>query len=184
MATKKKVTHKVKVKVPVLSTVRPPQADLDAGSIVLSGPKLKGSRQITQQIRQAITGITLDQTMEGASTLTVTVTDWSMALMRSQLLTGAVTVNFDAIDYTLTKVARADTIMTLTFEETAVSLLRLYSKAKKADRATTTRAQFVRSMVQEVTQARIPFQCPEVNTKQNVGKPTANAVMAQRIWQA
>ena len=183
MAAKPK-PKKVTVKVPVLSTVRPPAADLDVSSIILSGPKLKGSRQITQQIRQAITGITLDQTMEGASTLTISVTDWSMALMRSQLITGAVTVKFDSIDYTLTKVARADTVMTLTFEETAVALLRLYSKPRKADRSNTTRAQFIRSMVQEVTQARIPFQCPEVNSRQNVAKPTANAVMAQRIWQS
>ena len=184
MPAAKRKPKKVKVKVPVLSTVRPPQADLDVSSITLSGPKLAGSRQITQQIRQAITGVTLEQTMEGASTLTISVTDWSMALMRSQLITGSVTVKFDAIDYTLTKVARADTVMTLTFEETAVALLRLYSKPKKADRANTTRAQFVRSMVQEVTQARIPFQCPEVNTKQTVAKPTANVALAARTWQA
>lgn len=178
----KKVTHHVTVKVPVLSAVRPPAADLDVSSLVLSGPKLKGTKQLSQQIRQAVTAMTLAQTMEGASTLTISVTDWSGALMRSQLLTGAVTVTFDGLSYTLTKVARADTVMTLTFEETAVALLRLYNKPKKANRDNTTRAQFVRSMVQEVTQARIPFQCPEVNVRQNVAKPTANRVMAQRTW--
>ena len=68
----------------------------------------------------------------------------------------------------MVKVSKSDTALTLTFEETAVSLLRLYSSPRKSDRATTTRAQFVRSLVQEVKEARIPFACPEVNKRQAV----------------
>ena len=39
---------------------------------------------------------------------------------------------------------------------------------------TTTRAQFVRSMVREVTQARIPFACPEVNRRQAIAAQKQN----------
>lgn len=178
MATKKAPT---KVKVPTLSQVRPPRGDFDVSRILLSGPKQKGKR-LSAQVRGAITDGGIEQTIEGASTLTLTIYDWAEGLLHSQLILGAVTVTFDGLDFTLTKIARADDKMTLTFEETAVNLLRQYKSAKKADRANTTRAQFVRSMVQEVTQAHIPFVCPEVNTKQPVGKPTVLVARTRRRW--
>lgn len=178
MATKKAPT---KVKVPTLSTVRPPRGDFDVSRITLSGPKQKGKR-LSAQVRGAITDGSIEQTMDGASTLTLVIYDWAEGLLHSQLILGAVTVNFDGLDFTLSKVARQDQSMTLTFEETAVNLLRQYKSPKKADRANTTRAQFVRSMVQEVKQARIPFVCPEVNTKQPIGKPTVALARTKRQW--
>jgi|SRR5215467_6325442 len=162
---------RAKVKVPVLGAVRPPRADFDVAAITLSGPKT-GNRRLSVQLRSAITDGTIETTIDGASTLTLVVTDWAEGLLHSELITGALTVTFDGESFTLTKIARQDTSMTLTFEDTAVNLLRKYNKAKKADRANSTRAQFVRSMVQEVTEARIPFMCPEVNDKQPIGKPT------------
>ena len=161
----------VRVRVPSLSTVRPPRSDLDVSRLTLKGPKVKGHKQLATQIQQAITSGQLETTIEGASTLTLTVTDWSEGLLKSQLITGAVQLSFDGEDYVLTKLARQDTIMTLTFEDRAVNLLRGFSKAKKANRANTTRAQFVRSMVQECANPRIPFHCPEVNVKQPIAEP-------------
>jgi hypothetical protein len=64
--------------------------------------------------------------------------------------------------------------MTLTFEETAVYWLRQYDNRKKAERDTTTRAQFIRSMVREVSQVRIPFECPEVNVRQPIATKPNN----------
>lgn len=164
--TKVKPKDKKKVKVkppPRLSTVRPPAADLDPGKMTLAG------KPVGAKLRAAITDTSLEQTIAGASTLTLTVDDWAGGLMNSQLVKGATTLIFDAISFTLIKLDRQDDgTMTLTFEETAVNLLRQYNKPKKANRANTTRAQFVRSMVTEVTQARIPFKCPEVNDKQPI----------------
>lgn len=166
-----------------LPSVRPPKADLDVGKLILSGPKMAGKPWLTATVTAAVTGSTLETTIEGASTLTLTVTDWYGKLMRSQLLKGPVQITFDGEDYVLTKVARADTILTLTFEDRAVNLLRQYTKARKADRANTTRAQFIRSMVNEVTQARIPFVCPEVNKRQAIARPTVVVRMrTQRAW--
>lgn len=156
---------KVKVKVrkpPALALVRPPAADLDVANLTLQG------KQLSAKLKQAITDGSIEQTVQGASTLTLTVADWAHGLLRSKLLTGQVTLTFDGLSFTLVKLSKQDTSLTLTFEETAVSLLRLYSSPRKADRATTTRAQFVRSLVQEVKEARIPFQCPEVNVRQQV----------------
>ena len=184
--TKKKSTKKkpVKVKVRTLSTVRPPRTDFDVAKITLSGPKQKG-KPLSAQVRGSITDASLEQTIEGASTLTLVIFDWAEGLLHSQLIKGAVTVKFDNLDFTLTKIARQDEKMTLTFEETAVNLLRQYKSAKKADRANTTRAQFIRSMVREVKEAHIPFHCPEVNVKQPIAKPKVLVARTKRDarWQ-
>lgn len=145
-----------------LSTVRPPAADLDVSNLTLQG---KG---LSAKLKQAITDGSIEQTNQGASTLTLTVADWAGGLLRSAVLAGGVTLTFDGLSFTMVKLSKSDTALTLTFEETAVSLLRLYSSPRKANRDASTRAQFVRSLVTEVTEARIPFMCPEVNKRQAV----------------
>jgi hypothetical protein len=146
-------------------TVRRVRSDLDLGRMILQG------QTMSAQLRNAVTDCQLEQTTDGASTLTIAVSDWYERLLRSPIITGASTLVFDGISFTLVKTTRQDNTITLTFEETAVNLLRLYDSARKANRANTTRAQFVRSMVREVTQARIPFRCPEVNVRQPIASP-------------
>lgn len=166
MATKRK-KRPVRVKPPPrLGVVRPPQADLDPGKLTLQGKKLSVA------LTRAITDMTMEQTIEGASTLTMTVADYSGAFLRSQLLTGQVTVTFDHLEFVLVKTAKGDRAVTLTFEERAVNLLRQYRKPRKANRDSTTRAQFVRSLITEVTQARIPYAIPEVNVRQDIASST------------
>jgi hypothetical protein len=159
---KKKVAA-VKVKLPPrLGVVRAPQADLDPGSLVLQGGP------IPVQLAQAVTTMVLTQTMQGASTLEITVADYTGDFVRSSLLKGGLTLTWDGIQYTLVKTAKGDRTVTLTLEESAVNLLRQYTKPKKAARALVTRAQFVRSLITEVKQARIPYSIPEVNVRQQV----------------
>lgn len=160
--------HPVKVKPPPrLGVVRPPRVDVDPGNLKLQG------KDLSVALSRAITDMQVEQTMEGASTLTMTVADDSGAFMRSQLLTGQVRVTFDHLEFVLVKTARGERTMTLTFEERAVNLLRQYRKPRKANRATVTRAQFVRSLITEVTQARIPYAIPEVNVRQPVAARTS-----------
>jgi hypothetical protein len=141
--------------------------------LILTGAK-GGKNALSTQIQSLVTSSTLETTIEGASTLTLTVSDWSRRLLHNPLIMGPVQLTFDGEEFVLTKVSKQDTIITLTFEDRAVNLLRQYSKPKKADRAHTTRAQFVRSMVQEVKEARIPFVCPEIQAKQQILKSKAN----------
>jgi hypothetical protein len=172
-ATAKRKHKHVKVKVPHrLSTVRAPAADLDVSNLTLN------SKPVSAKLRQAITDGSLDQTIQGASTFALTVEDWYEGLLHSRLVAGASTLAFDGISFTLVKTSRQGTAMTLTFEETAVNLLRQYTKAKKAARDGTTRAQFVQSMVREVKEATIPFKCPEVNIVQPVAKSKVQATPA------
>lgn len=160
-ATKSK--RAVKVRVPVLSTVRPPRADLDVSAL-----RLKNGKTLSPKLQNSITDGSLDQTISGASTLTLTVNDWGKTLLLSAFAQTASTLTFDGLDFTLVKISRQQDATALTFEETAVNLLRRYTKPRKATRDSTTRAQFVRSMVREVKEAVIPFQCPEVNKRQPI----------------
>jgi len=159
----KKHIDPVKVKLPArLGVVRPPAADLDPGSLVLQGGP------IPVQLARAVTTMVLTQTMQGASTLEITVADYTGDFLRSKLLRGGLTLVWDGVQYTLVKTAKGDRNVQLTFEESAVNLLRGYNRPKKAARALVTRAQFVRSLITEVTQARIPYSIPEVNVRQPV----------------
>jgi hypothetical protein len=165
MATKPapvKVTVRSRHLPAALATARPPAADLDVSNLTLQG---KG---LSARIKQAVTDGSIEQTIQGASTLTLTVADWAGGLLHSAVLAGGVTLTFDGLNFTMVKLSKTDTALTLTFEETAVNLLRQYSSPRKSDRATTTRAQFVRALVQEVKEARIPFACPEVNKRQAI----------------
>ena len=160
-----------------LSTVRRPSviADLDPGTIKLQG---KG---VSAKVQAAVTNLQLESRIDGSGTLTLVVYDNAKTLLRSQLLTNLVTMDFDGVNWTMVKLAAGESDVTLTFEETAVSLLRLYKKGKKADRTTTTRAQFVRSMITEVKEARIPYRIPEVNTKQKVAAG-ATPMTRMSLW--
>ena len=173
MATK---TLKPKTKAKPLGTFRPPPSDLDVQRM-----KLQGDKATAADMRRSITSGELQMTIEGASTLTVKVRDYTRALLNSALLQTEAYVNVDNIEYSLSKVTHTDNELTLIFEETAVHLLRKYKKPKKANRDNTTRAQFIRSMVTEVKERKIAFNCPEVNLKQPVGKSGAATALLERL---
>lgn len=176
MATaSKSKRHPIKVRVPRLGVVRAPASDLDVANMRLQG------KPFPARLKQAVSDGSIETTISGASTLTLTVADWAHGLLRSQLLTGACTLTFDNVPYSLVKITTTDRYtVQLTFEERAVNLLRQYDSPKTANRDSTTRAQFVRSMVKEVKEAVIPFACPEVNAAQPVA---ASASPAGVSWQ-
>ena len=149
-----------------LGTVRPPARDLDIDSI-----NLQGDRSMVARLKRSVTSVELDMTIEGASTLTIVVADPSRRLLQSQLTRTKSVCIVDNVSYTLVKVARDEDDLTLTFEETAINILRRYSKPRKANRKNTTRAQFIQSLVREPTEAVIPFRCPELDEKQPALKP-------------
>jgi hypothetical protein len=156
-------TGAVAVRLPArLGVVRAPAANLDPGSLVLQGGP------IPIQLAQSVTNMVLTQTMQGASTLEITVADYTGDFIRSRLIRGGLTLTWDGVQYTMVKTTKQLGSVLLTFEESAVNLLRQYNKPKKAPRSLVTRAQFVRSLITEVKEARIPFAIPEVNVRQPV----------------
>jgi hypothetical protein len=148
-----------------LGTAARPASDLDVDRLIL-----RGEKRLTVNLKGLIVEGTLEQTIEGASTLTIVVRDAERGLLRSSLVRTRSMMWVDGIWYSLAKVSRQGNAVTLLFEETAVSLLRRYQRPRKANRANTTRAQFVRTLVKEVREATIPFRIPEVNERQPIAK--------------
>lgn len=158
----------VNTKARPLGTYRQPAQDLDLDRLQLRGP-----RDVVVNLKRSTSSVELLQTIEGASTLTIKVRDYSRHLLRSALPRTRSTLVLDNIEFTLVKVAHEENEITLIFEETAINLLRRDSTStpKKANRANTTRAQFIRGMINEVTERRIPFQCPEEKVRQPITPP-------------
>ena len=160
---------KVKTKakpLPSTGTVRPPAKDLDVADLDLRGD----SGQVAH-LKRATTEVTLTMTLDGASTLEMKVRDPHRTLLHSALVRTHSQLVLDGVEYTLVKVARDGNELTLTFEETAINVLRQYSKPRKANRKNTTRAQFIKGLVDEPTRVSIPFRCPELDERQPQLKP-------------
>ena len=146
-----------------LQTARAPSDDLAIGNLKLMG------KSLSLHVSELITAVTLEETMDGASTLTLGVFDPDRHILRSSLIaTAGTTVMFDQVSYTLVGRELTDANLTLVFEETAVNVLRGERGPVKANRYNTTRAQFIRSLVRQPKQYEIPFHSPEVNVRQPI----------------
>lgn len=162
--------------------------DYRLGSFTLDVP---GSKAFDADIAQAILTAELELTMEGASTLTLTVEDSDGSFLKSGTLVTwvwgkdtnigkddkwlrvgrAVDAKLDDINFRLVKVSKAATTLTLTFEERAVGLLRRKKGARKASRAKLTRAQFVQTLIREVkAYGGVKSFIPEAAKKQPIAK--------------
>lgn len=149
----------------------------------------------TVDIAAAMTSAELELTVEGASTLTITVADADHALLTSGVFTRwtwgetglrdekgwvtkgrAVDAYLAAPDGTrawfrLVKVSKADDVLTLTFEDRIVSYLRAHKGTKKLARSAGTRAMFIRSLAREVNvEGGIATFIPELSVKQPIAK--------------
>jgi hypothetical protein len=144
-------------------------------------------------VADAITGGDLERTMEGASTLTLTLHDPHRALLRNPDLARAIDMSFAGYWWRLVKVSKSGDALTLTFEDRDVAYLRQHTKPRKAFRNTVTRAEFIRQLVREVGQRpahgktpkwiaakRITFVCPELTKVQPIGDAQATKAPARR----
>jgi hypothetical protein len=143
-------------------------AQTPARPLELQDLRLQGDNKVVAALNRAMTSATQDTSMEGASTVVLTVRDPARGLLRSNLVKNKSTLVLDRVQYRLVRVARDGNQLTLTFEETAVNVLREFDSPRKANRANTTRAQFVKTLVQEPKEFVIPFRCPELNEKQAI----------------
>jgi hypothetical protein len=115
-------------------------------------------------------------TMDGASTLELTIYDPEWLVEESGLLElnddgriDALDVVLDTLVFRLAEVKREDPDeLQLIFEDRAVQLLREHTKPMTASRGSTTRAKFVEKMVGEVRAHPIPFYSPQKGVKQRV----------------
>jgi hypothetical protein len=151
---------------------------LDLSDMTLYGVQ-PWTRGLQQNLRMSITSAVIEQTVEGASTLTLTVRDPLRGLLRSDLVRYKSLLVLDDVRYRLVKVGRAPGgELKLIFEVAAVQVLRQYDHPWKANRATMTRAQFVERLLREPKDVWIPYSIPEVAVRQPIAPASTSATQA------
>lgn len=129
-----------------------------------------GNGRDRARLQAALLDAVRDGTLEGTTTFTVQVLDRGGSLLRSELIRRRPLITVDDIGYRFAAVAYNMRQLTLTFEPDDVTILRNYDEPLKANRATTTRAQFVGMMMREPKHAHIRFRCPVMNERPPIAK--------------
>jgi hypothetical protein len=151
---------------------------------------------ITEEFQNAIKDGEIIENMEGATAVSFIIEDPQRNLLHRGLLDKWVNLNarlnhvsrdkhrhlhvvatpewrdihgrLDGRDLALAGVTKSGNEFSLTMENRAVNELRKYRSHKTWNRATFTRAQAIKSMVEEVKGYKIPFYCPELDKKQPI----------------
>lgn len=125
-------------------------AALDLDSLVVNG---RDARKHHADVLAAVTsdsgGVTMTETITGASTVRFTMMDPDRALLRSGLFSGRSTIVLDGAGWELAQVRWLGGTGRLeaTFEDLAVAHLRRRKGSRKAEAGTVTRAGFVRNLI-------------------------------------
>lgn len=170
----------------------------DASRMVLN---VEGSSKYDLDVADSLTGASLSLTVEGASTLTLSIEDPGLNLLNGGTLarwawgeTGlhdehhwirkgnAVSIHLDDIWLRLVKASKqAPTSLTLTSEDRIVNELRRHHGAKSANRSHVTRAEFVKMLADQVkAHGGIEVFIPELHKKQKIAKSTQKLFKGDR----
>lgn len=144
------------------------ESDID--SITLLDRPWRGN--VTQAVQEA----TLTRTLEGASTLTITVDDSDRELLNSRLLENRYKIRLDGLEFGLAAISKSGRNLELVHEDWEVVRMKRHGKGhpKKAFRDQVTRAEFVYSLVHEIKHPKIPFYSPEIHTEQPIADAPAD----------
>jgi hypothetical protein len=129
--------------------------DLETINLLLKG-------LAAEPLIDSIVSADIERTIEGASTLTITIVDPRRILQNSPYLSQECDTYVDGLWFRLVSVDKQDDNMILTFEDREVAVMRTYNKPKTAAWGKMSRAVFIKSMVKEVQEFNIPFICPEI----------------------
>lgn len=132
--------------------------DLDLRELALIHPHHAPFR-----FEEAIIDGHVNRTIEGASTVTLTVNDRYGYIRKSGRLGSAVDIKIDGLWFRLVKVSKSGNNLDLTFESREVAILRTYNKFRASKWGQLTRARFAQILVREVKEFHIPFICPELH---------------------
>jgi hypothetical protein len=138
------------------------------GQVDLTTFKLARRGHASIEIRERILTAEIERTIEGASTLTVTVSDADKRIQRSGRLVDKCDTKVDGLWFRLVSVEKSGPELTLVFEDREVAVLRTYTKKLIRNRAKVTRAQFAKIMAKEVKEFNLPFVCPELRVVQPI----------------
>lgn len=97
----------------------------------------------------AITSITMKETINGASTLEISLRDPDKTITRSGIIAKRVGATLDGAAFELCATSKSGNEMTLTFEDAAVAALRRHTSYMKVSANTMSRVDFCRKMFRE-----------------------------------
>jgi hypothetical protein len=173
--TKDLTKTKVKISVPGGRIERPIDDDQfgtgktgTLADVTLAGITLR-NKSTKATIEELVTGARLTRTIEGASTIVITITDYNRQIVKSSLVKEASDLTIQGMKFVLVKVRKTGNSLELTFEDWAVVQLRKKKGPKKAIRGQVTRAQFAEQLVKEVK--GLKFYSPEKAIKQETYPP-------------
>lgn len=152
--------------------------DLDISLVTLPMTVVSTKQKI--DIAKKVLDGEINETIEGASTVTLTLHDPEGELTDSGIFgverkdgridMRACDIRVNKYWFRLAALSRGETDLTLTFEDRNVKYMRGKKGPKKAARSKVTRAEFIYALIREISKVRIPFYCPELHIKQPIGK--------------
>lgn len=156
-----------------------PRADDEQIDVSIRKLKLVGELHqagIDVDVTQVITDGKLEDSMSGAPQFTLNILDRDYAALQSGVFGQKVDIELDAVPFRLVEVSVTDVeMLELLFEHKLVNLLREHRSPLKANRGTTTRAQFVERLLREITNdMAVTFVSPQEDQVQPIGSAKAS----------
>lgn len=139
--------------------------DIVLPHVLINGSSIKDTFDVGGKVTDAKIVLSIEQ----ASTIEFTVFDPAKVLLKAPLLTQRTKCTVQDHKFSLAAVDKNDDMLTITFENNAIALLRRHAVPRKAARAKVTRAQFAQMLVKE--EPTLTFYAPELKIKQ----PISNA---------
>lgn len=131
----------------------------------------KAGAKLNVELGGGIVGAELSRTIEGASTLTLTVYDPKQKILQAAIMRRRFNCRIGPhLWFTLVGVKKQGKTVVLTFEDREVSWLRELKGPKKAYRDQVTRAEFFLMLLKDVKKGKgkIEFYCPQLHKKQDI----------------
>jgi hypothetical protein len=128
-----------------------------------------------------VVDVNVTRTIEGASTVVVSLLDYDRTVLNSGLLNSRLDIQVDGLWFRLVSVSRSpgSSQLDLTFEDREIAILRTYPPkdaphhgVKFVHRKNTTRAEFILNLIREVKEFKIPVVIPELHKVQPIERST------------
>lgn len=148
-------------------------AGLDLDNFLID---VKDHTELDMDVAGSVTAGYLDRTMDGASTISITIFDPDRVLLNSKLWNWTLNVQFDELWFRLVNVSKSGNSITLVFESAVISWMRSHKSPLKVSRNKMTRAEFIKKLVDEIKMDEqlgmpITFFSPQLHKKQPIATP-------------
>lgn len=145
------------------------------GDTALGAIRLNG-RTMSAGLRSRVTDMEVEQTIDGASTVTMTVRDSDRVLQRKGMWAAGARIVVDGLPYVLVAVDKNEDDFTATFEDAAIWAFRQRFGPVKARRtASMTRAKFIAQLASKVKSPKVKLWSPQRDKPQKVAKSTGGS---------